>query len=165
MTGLTAFPPQDQPPALPVIFYAFRIMAGIGFLFFFLMLWSIWAWWRGWLTPNLITSNRWLLRAWVASIPLGYIAVDMGWTVREVGRQPWVIYNILRTQQGASVVPAASVGYTLAGFILLYVILFIAFIVFALRLIRQGPDLTLKAPELETRIQDREGHRASVYKA
>lgn len=165
VTGLTAFPPQDQPPALPVIFYAFRIMAGIGFLFFFLMLWSIWAWWRGWLTPNLITSNRWLLRAWVASIPLGYIAVDMGWTVREVGRQPWVIYNILRTQQGASVVPAASVGYTLAGFILLYVILFIAFIVFALRLIRQGPDLTLKAPELETRIQDREGHRASVYKA
>jgi cytochrome bd ubiquinol oxidase subunit I len=127
------------------------------------MLWSIWAWWRGQLTPGAITANRWLLRAWVAVIPLGYIAVDMGWAVREVGRQPWVIYNVLRTEQGAAVLPAASVGYTLVGFMILYIVLFAAFITFALRIIQKGPDLTLKAPEMETQIQEREGHRASVY--
>ena len=165
VTGLRSFPPQDQPSALPVIFYAFRIMAGIGFLFVLLMLWSVWQWWRGWLRAELITMNRWLLRAWVAAIPLGYVAVDMGWTVREVGRQPWVIYNVLRTQQGASVVPAASIAYTLAGFIVIYAVLFVAFLVFALRIIRKGPDLTLQPPELGTRIQEREGHRASVYRA
>jgi cytochrome bd ubiquinol oxidase subunit I len=163
VTGLKSFPPQDQPSALPVIFYAFRIMAGIGFALFLLMLWSIWAWWRGQLTPGAIATNRWLLRAWVAAIPLGYIAVDMGWAVREVGRQPWVIYNVLRTEQGAAVLPAASVGYTLVGFMILYIVLFAAFITFALRIIQKGPDLTLKAPEMETRIQEREGHRASVY--
>ena len=165
VTGLKAFPPQDQPPLLPVIFYAFRVMAGIGFALFFLMLWSIVAWWRGWLRGGLIATNRWLLRAWVASIPLGYIAVEMGWVVREVGRQPWVIYGILRTADGASKLPAASVEYSLIGYVLLYVILLSAFITFALRMLRRGPDLTLKAPELETRFQEREGHRASVHRA
>jgi cytochrome bd ubiquinol oxidase subunit I len=164
VTGLKAFPREDQPPVLPVIFYAFRIMAGIGFALFLLMLWSVWAWWRGQLKPEAITKSRWLLRAWVAAIPLGYIAVDMGWGVREVGRQPWLIYNILRTQQGASVVPTGSVVFSLAGFTLLYVVLYVAFIIFALRVIQKGPDLTLKEPELETRIQEREGRRASVYR-
>ena len=162
VTGLKAFAPQDQPSAIPVIFYGFRIMAGIGFALFLLMLWSIWAWWRGQLRPETITKNRWLLRAWVASIPLGYIAVDMGWAVREIGRQPWVVYNILRTEQGASVVPAGSIVYTLAGFVLLYIALFAAFIVFALRIIRKGPDLTLKEPQREPRVQDLEGLRSGV---
>ena len=63
-------------------------MAGIGFALFFLMLWSVRAWAPGWLQPENIAANRWLLRAWVAATPLGYIAVHMGWTVREVGRQP-----------------------------------------------------------------------------
>jgi cytochrome d ubiquinol oxidase subunit I len=140
-------------------------MAGIGFALFFLMLWSIWAWWRGWLRPEAISANRWLLRGWVAAIPLGYIAVDMGWTVREVGRQPWVIYGILRTVQGAAVLPAASVTYTLAGFFVIYAGLLAAFITFAVRIIRQGPDLTLKAPELVFPIQQRVGDRASVHRA
>lgn len=165
VTGLKAFPRQDQPPLLPLIFYAFRIMAGIGFALFLLMLWSVWTWWRGWLEPWNIFQNRWLLRAWVGAVPLGYIAVDMGWTVREVGRQPWIIYGLLRTVNGASVMPAAQVGYSLLAFIAIYVGLFIGFIVFTLRMIRKGPDLTLQRPELETRIQDREGHRASVHRA
>lgn len=165
VTGLKTFPPRDQPPLLPVLFYGFRIMAGIGFALFFLMVWSAWSWWRGGLQPEAIAGSRWLLRAWVAAIPLGYIAVDMGWTVREVGRQPWLMYGVLRTVDGAGVLPAAIVAYSLAGFFLLYVILLAAFIVFALRIIRRGPDLTLKVPEQETRIQEREGHRASVHRA
>ena len=165
VTGLTAFPPKDQPPLLPLIFYAFRIMAGIGFALFFLMLWSIWTWWRGRMEPWNIFQNRWLLRAWLGALPLGYIAVDMGWIVREVGRQPWVIYGLVRTVNGASAMPAAQVGYSLLAFVAIYIGLATAFIVFALRMIRRGPDLTLQRPELESRIQEREGHRASVHRA
>jgi len=164
VTGLSAFPPADQPPLLPLIFYTFRIMAGIGFALFLLMLWSAWAWFRGRLQPWNIAQQHWLLRAWVGAVPLGYIAVDMGWTVREVGRQPWVLYGLVRTADGASVMPAAQVGYSLLGFVAIYIGLFIAFIVFALRMIHKGPDLTLQRPELESRIQDREGHRASVHR-
>jgi cytochrome d ubiquinol oxidase subunit I len=104
------------------------------------------------------------LRAWVASIPLGYIAVDMGWAVREIGRQPWLIYNILRTEQGASVVPAGSVVYTLAGFIILYIALAAGFLIFATRIIRKGPDLTMQPPEPGVRIGAHEGVRKSVYR-
>lgn len=164
VTGLTAFPPKDQPPLLPLIFYAFRIMAGIGFAFFFLMLWSIWTWWRGCMEPWNIFENRWLLRAWVGALPLGYIAVDMGWIVREVGRQPWVIYGLVRTVNGASKLPAAQVGYSLLAFVVIYAGLSTTFIIFVLRMIRKGPDLTLQRPELESRIQEREGHRASVHR-
>ena len=165
VTGLKTLPPQDQPQLLPLIFYAFRIMAGIGFALFFLVLWSVGAWWRGWLRAEAIATSRWLLSAWVVAIPLGYIAVEMGWTVREVGRQPWVIYNVLRTAQGAAVLPAASVAYTLIGYFVIYAGLLTAFITFAIRIIRKGPDLTLKAPQLETRTEEREGRRASVHRA
>ncbi len=123
VTGLKAFPVKDQPPALPLLFYAFRIMVGIGFYFFFLMLWTLWKWARNQLTPERAPRHRWLLRAWVTSIPLGYVAVEMGWTVREVGRQPWLIYGLLRTSEGASTLPTATVASSLVGYFAIYVIL------------------------------------------
>jgi cytochrome d ubiquinol oxidase subunit I len=160
--GLRAFAPQDQPPLLPLLFYAFRVMAGIGFALFFLMLWTGWAWLRGRLDPLRIDGNRWLLRAWVAAIPLGYIAVDTGWTVREVGRQPWVIYGLLRTRDAASVLPAASVAFTAAGYLTIDALLLILFVTFAARIVRGGPDLTLSPPEREPGVQEAAGHRASA---
>jgi cytochrome d ubiquinol oxidase subunit I len=163
--GLKEFAPQDQPPLLPLIFYGFRIMAGIGFALFFLMLWTGWAWWRGELRPDRAPANCWLLRAWVAAIPLGYVAVDMGWTVREVGRQPWVIYGLLRTSQGASVLPAASVGYTLLGYFAIYAGLLVAFVVFAWRIVRNGPNLDVRVPGADPRQQDRQGRRTTPAKA
>jgi cytochrome bd ubiquinol oxidase subunit I len=159
--GLHAFAPQDQPPLLPLIFYAFRVMAGIGFALFFLMLWTAVAWLRGRLDTLVIDGSRWLLRAWVAAIPLGYIAVDTGWTVREVGRQPWVIYGLLRTQDAASVLPAASVAFTAAGYLLIDALLLVLFVTFAVGIVRRGPDLTLPPPEREPGIQEAAGHRAS----
>ena len=163
--GLREFAPADQPPLLPLIFYAFRVMAGIGFALFFLMLWTGWAWWRGQLRPDRAPANRWLLRAWVAAIPLGYVAVDMGWTVREVGRQPWVIYGLLRTSQGASVLPAAAVGYTLLGYLAIYAGLLVAFVVFAWRIVRKGPNLAVRVPGGEVRQQDPQGRRTTPAKA
>lgn len=146
VTGLKAFPPRDQPPLLPLIFYAFRVMAAIGFWFLFLAVWTVWAWWRKQLRPETVGAHRWLLRAWVLSIPLGYVAVECGWTVREVGRQPWVIYGILRTSAAASALPAATVGITTGLFIAAYAVLMVTFLYFARRIIRKGPDLELRPP-------------------
>jgi len=157
--GLRAFAPEDQPPLLPVIFYAFRIMAGIGVAFFLLTAWTMTLWLRGRLRPGQISSQRWLLRAWVAAIPLGYIAVDMGWSVREIGRQPWIIYGLLRTSAGASVLPVASVGFTTLGYFLIESLLLGLFIVFACRIARQDPDLSLPAPQSKPLVQPEMGRR------
>ena len=160
--GLGSIPRDDQPPLLPLIFYAFRVMAGIGILLFLLMLASVIAWSRGWLGPVPGRAARWLLMAWVAAIPLGYIATCCGWIVREVGRQPWIIYGVMRTVQGASRVPAASVGYTLAGFLTIYAVLLTAFLAFAARIIARGPDMAVRVPSRAPLHQEREGGRLSA---
>ncbi len=142
--GLREFAPEDRPPALPLLFYSFRLMVLIGLYLLTLALWTAWAWGRRRLTAEAIAAQRWLLRAWVFAIPLGYVAVEAGWIVREVGRQPWVIYGVMRTSDGASPLPAGAVGASLGGFLLIYTALAIAFAVFARRLLRHGPDLTLR---------------------
>lgn len=146
--GLSEFPRANQPPLLPLLFYAFRLMVAIGFAMFFLMLWSAWLWWRGELTPARIETHRNFLRAWTFAIPLGYIAVEMGWITREVGRQPWVIYGLLRTQDAASALPAGTVTGSLIVYTLVYAVLLVSFVVFAVRLFRAGPDLTEMPPPL-----------------
>lgn len=149
--GLRAFPRRNQPPLLPLLFYAFRIMVVIGFYVFGLMLWSLWLWWRRRLSPELVTQNRWWLAAWVGALPLGYIAVESGWVVREVGRQPWIVHGFMRTAQGVSHLPPDVVLFSSLGYLTLYTILFITFVIFFRRIIRQGPDLTLEPPSLTPR--------------
>ena len=144
--GLKSFPQADQPPAIPLIFYSFRIMVVIGLVFMGLMVWTSVAWLKGQLSAESICTHRWLLRAWIASIPLGYVATECGWIVREVGRQPWVIYGLLRTRDAASTLPASVVAVSLVTFVVIYSSLFILFLIFAARIIRKGPDLTLMPP-------------------
>jgi len=141
--GLTAFPKADQPPAIGLIFYSFRLMVTIGMALFGLMLWTVVAWFKGQLSSESIGNHRLLLCAWIASIPLGYIATECGWIFREVGRQPWVIYGLLRTRDAASHLPVSVVATSLIGFIVVYSILFILFLIFAALIIQKGPDLTL----------------------
>ena len=143
--GLKEFPPEDQPPVhLP--FFSFRIMAGIGFLMFFLMLWTAWVWHRGGLAPEAIGRQQWLLYAWIATAPLGYVAVETGWLIREVGRQPWIIYGLMRTSEGASPLPAGAVLTSFLVYLALYTLLSLAFLVFAARIIKQGPDFASPVP-------------------
>ena len=139
--GLKSFPPADQPPAIPLIFYSFRIMVAIGFGLFALIVWTLVCWLKGQLTSQHIAKNRMLLYAWMASLPLGYLATECGWIVREVGRQPWVIYGMLRTRDVASALPASAVFTTLISFVIVYTLLFMVFVVFAARIIRKGPDM------------------------
>ena len=95
---------------------------------------------------NQLLANRKLLLAWVLTIPLPYIAVECGWIVREVGRQPWVVYGLLRTKDAVSNVPAQAVAGSIGMFALFYLVLFVSFFVFARKWLRQGPDLTLLPP-------------------
>lgn len=144
--GLREFPVADQPPVwMP--FYAFRLMVAAGIALAGLMLWSVWRWRHGTFTATGIGSERSLLRAWIAAIPMAYLAVEMGWVTREVGRQPWIIYGMMRTEDAASALPPGAVATSLALYAIIYALLFVVFIIFAARLIQRGPNLDIPLPE------------------
>jgi cytochrome d ubiquinol oxidase subunit I len=137
--GLRDFPVEDQPPVwLP--FYAFRMMFGLGSLFFLLVLWTLWAWRKGRLKPEKIFQQKMLMLSWVAALPLSYVAMEAGWVTREVGRQPWIIYGVLRTGDAASPLPAYSVLGSMVIFALLYMLLFFLFLCFVRNIIKKGPE-------------------------
>ena len=134
--GLTDFAKRDRPPvAIP--FFAFRAMAGIGFLMLALAWFGSWLGFRG-----RLLENRWMLRIIFWSFPLGFIATLMGWFTAEVGRQPWVVYGLLRTADAATpFLMPQEVAFSLALFALVYLVIFIAGMTYIYRLLRAGPAL------------------------
>lgn len=147
--GLKEWKPEDRPPAIGLIFYSFRIMSGIGFFFVGLMLLSVIQWLRGKLSPENITQQSLLMLGWIFAAPLGYIAVEAGWIVREVGRQPWTVYGLIRTTDAASILPASNVIGSLSIFAVVYTILFICALYFGSRIISKGPNFNLHVPGVE----------------
>ncbi|MEO8927368.1 MAG: cytochrome ubiquinol oxidase subunit I [Caulobacteraceae bacterium] len=133
VTGLRAFARVDQPPVF-IVFWAFRIMVGLGLAMIGLGLWGAWLWWRG--GPE---RSRWFLRTATMMGPAGFVAVIAGWTVAEVGRQPWVIWHVMRTKDAVSPVSAHEVSASLVAFLVVYAIIFTAGVLFILRLIAAGP--------------------------
>ena len=133
VTGLDSVPPADQPPVF-LVFWAFRVMAGLGFLMIGVGLWGAWLVWRG-----RLTDNRLFLRFAVAMGPAGFVAVIAGWIVTEVGRQPWVVYGVLRTADAVSPVTTGSVATSLLIYISVYAIVFVAGATYILRLLDKGP--------------------------
>jgi cytochrome bd ubiquinol oxidase subunit I len=131
--GLKEFAPQDRPPVAPV-FWAFRVMVGLGFLMLTLLVASAIQWKRG-----VLIDSRALLRWWTLMIPAGFIAVLSGWYTTEIGRQPFVIQGLLRTADAASAVNAASVKTSLVVFGSVYLFIFIAGTYYLLKLLRKGP--------------------------
>jgi cytochrome d ubiquinol oxidase subunit I len=144
--GLTDFPPVDQPPMIPLLYYAFRVMAGIGFAFTALAFWTAYVLRKTRGDLERLLAQRKLLLAWVLCIPLPYAAVEAGWIVREVGRQPWVVYGLLRTKDAVSSVAPTSVTLSMMMFFAFYVVLLLTFFVLARNWLRTGPDLTLIPP-------------------
>jgi cytochrome bd ubiquinol oxidase subunit I len=115
--------PRDQWPPVAVVHVAFQIMVALGS---YLALLSAWAAWRAWLDYRArkggeLAGSRWFLRAVAAATPMGFIALEAGWTVTEVGRQPWTIYGVLRTAEAVTPMPGLVVPFTL--FTLLYCLL------------------------------------------
>jgi cytochrome d ubiquinol oxidase subunit I len=115
ITGLYDFAPGDRPSALWV-HLAFQVMVGCGLLLLAVALWFAWAYLR-----RGAAEGRWLLRAILVSAPLGFLALEAGWLVSELGRQPWTIHGYLRTAAAAT--PSTDVGLSLFVFTLLYMLL------------------------------------------
>lgn len=144
--GLADIPVADQPPMLPMLYYAFRVMAGVGFLLMVLAFWTAYALYKARHRLSDLLAQRKLLLAWILAIPLPYIAVECGWIVREVGRQPWIVYGLLRTRDAVSNVSAGAISGSMIMFSLFYVVLLVSFFIFARKWLRHGPDLTLMPP-------------------
>lgn len=144
--GLKSWQPTERPRMVGLIYYSFRIMVAIGLFFAALMFVSAVQWLRGKLSPDAIAQQPWLLRAWIFAAPLGYIAVETGWIVRCVGRQPWTVYGELRTADAASNLPPGEVLFSLSGLTLMYIVLFTATLYFGSRIVRKGPNLELPLP-------------------
>lgn len=144
--GLKEFKPEDRPHLIGLIYYSFRIMIAIGFFLAALMFVTVLQWLLGQLSPEKINQQRWLMAAWVFAAPLGFIAVESGWIVRCVGRQPWILYNQIRTVDGASHLPPSNVLTSLIGFTSVYIFLFFTALYFGSRIIRRGPRFDLPIP-------------------
>lgn len=133
--GLDAFPRKDWPDNVALLYYAYHIMAGLGTILVSVMgLALVWLW-RG----RLFTAN-WLLWMLMLSAPFPYIATTAGWMTAELGRQPWLVYGLLRTSEGASpLVHSGNALFTLLGFLGLYLLLGIVFLFLIAEIIRHGP--------------------------
>ncbi len=145
VAGLRDFPVNDQPPVM-LPFYAFRIMVLLGFVMLFLVLWALWQWYRKKLRIESAFKHRIFWNFWLYAIPAGFLATECGWIVREVGRQPWLVYGILRTAEGVSPVSTATAVTSLSLFIVIYLLLFGLFIYFTRRILQKGPDLESPLP-------------------
>ena len=130
--GLDQLAREDQPPVW-LVFWSFRVMIGLGLLMLGLGVWGAWLAFRRKL------GDRTFLRFAVAMGPAGFLAVLAGWIVTEVGRQPWVVYGVLRTADAASDVPAGAVLASLLTYVSVYALVFTAGALFILRLLAEGP--------------------------
>jgi cytochrome d ubiquinol oxidase subunit I len=125
---------RDTIPEVPVLFFAFRVMVGLGFYFI-----ALFATMFVLASRRMLERYRWLLRVCLWSLPLPWIAAELGWVVAEVGRQPWTIDGVLPTFLSVSSVPAVDVWISIAGFVLFYSVLAVVEVFLMVRTIRHGP--------------------------
>jgi cytochrome d ubiquinol oxidase subunit I len=134
--GLSSFPESEWPTNISLLYYSYHIMVGLGTIFMLVMLLSGIQLWR-----KKLHETRWLLWILMLSFPLPYVANIAGWMTAEIGRQPYLIYGILRTVDGFSKsVSAANAWFTLLGFMGMYTLLAILFLFLVQREISHGPD-------------------------
>lgn len=131
VVGLKSVSPAERPPVLPV-FLSFRIMVGLAFLFIALSLWAV----RKRAAPE---QHPLLLKLLVWAIPLPYLANELGWTLAELGRQPWIVYGVMKTADAVSPIATAQVAVSVVAFIGVYTLLGIANVYLLFRYARRGP--------------------------
>jgi cytochrome bd ubiquinol oxidase subunit I len=136
--GLDDIPRDRWPDSVPLVYYAYHIMVGLGTILFAIAALGVLLLWRGRLYAS--RAMQWGL---MLALPFTFIANIAGWTVAETGRQPWVVYSLMRTRSGASPessVPADAGVFTLLGFLGLYVLVGLLYAIFVLRVVARGPD-------------------------
>lgn len=146
LQGLKSVAENDRPPVAPV-FYSFRIMVGIGVLFLLIAFAGVWLDYK-----KRLYTTHWFARLCLLATPLGFVATLTGWVTAEIGRQPWVVYGLMRTSNGASLVPALHVMISLAAFVIIYSFIFSFFLYYLCNVIKKGP------PEESQQITPDEPH-------
>lgn len=147
MVGLKSVTPANQP-VVASVFFSFRIMVGIGLLFFAMALYALWLRLRG-----KLYAVRWFQRLCVCAAPLGFLATLAGWITAESGRQPWIVYGLMKTADGASIVPLSNVITSLTLFIIVYGLVFSFYLYYLFKVIRKGP--AELEPSDESRLEDK----------
>jgi cytochrome bd ubiquinol oxidase subunit I len=133
--GLDAFPKQDWPDNIPLLYFSYHIMVGLGTFFIAIMIVSFFLLWHG-----ILFHARWMLWILMLSAPFPYIANTAGWMTAELGRQPWLVYGLMRTENGYSTLVSAGNGvFTLLGFMGMYTVLGILFLFLIWREVDHGP--------------------------
>ena len=146
--GLDSFPESDWPDTVELLYYSYHVMVGLGTIFIAIMAVAAFLFWRG-----KLYESRWMLWLLMLSVPLPYVANTAGWMTAELGRQPWLIYGIMRTAHGFSPrVAAGSAWFTLLGFMGMYTVLAILWLFLVYREIDLGPEredpVTAESPAL-----------------
>jgi cytochrome d ubiquinol oxidase subunit I len=135
MKGLDAFPREDWPTNIPLLYFSYHIMVGLGTLFIAIMITAVIL-----LRKEKLFSARWMLWILMLSFPFPYIANTTGWMTAELGRQPWLVYGLMRTAEGIS--PTVSAGnslFTTLGFMGMYALLGLLFLFLVMREVLHGP--------------------------
>ena len=142
VTGLDAFPLDEHPDNIGLLYYSYHLMVGLGTLFLALMGVALL-----WLLRGRLLESRLLLWALVLAVPLPYIANTAGWITAEIGRQPWLVYGLMRTAAGTSSRVSAGNGlFSLIGFMGLYVVLSVAFVLLVARTVARGAEEASPTP-------------------
>jgi len=134
IVGLKSVPPEERPN-VPLVFFSFRLMVGLGMLMMLIASLGCWFYWR-----KQLTDKRWFLKLCQFNTASGVIATLAGWYVAECGRQPWVVYGLMRTVDGTSILAPERVLLSLILFVVVYSLLFVAYVHFLCKVIRQGPE-------------------------
>ena len=130
------------------VFLNFCRFLFIGFLFLFVMIWAAWLW-----KKKKLFDTEFFLKLLVLVQPLGFVAVITGWVTAEVGRQPWVVYGVMRTAHGVSPITAGSVLWSFILIAAIYAIIGISYFYYVIKTLSQGPDLESPLPALDMAAQ------------
>jgi cytochrome d ubiquinol oxidase subunit I len=141
--GLKEFPKKDRPNVF-ILFWSFRLMVAIGFILFLVMIWAGLLWRR-----KSLFQNRLFLQTLIVVHPLGFFASELGWITNEMGRQPWVVYDLMRTAEGVSPIPAGNVIWSLSLFLIVFIVVGASYFYYLLKTLAQGPDVSSPIPPIQ----------------
>lgn len=142
--GLEAFPEEDWPDNIPLLYYSYHIMVGLGTIFIAITVVATFLLWR-----RRLFESRWMLWILMLAIPFPFIANIAGWLTAELGRQPWLAYGLMRTSEGVSPnISSGNVLFTLIGFAGMYMIMGLLYFVLMVREVAHGPEAESDEPQL-----------------
>ncbi len=144
VAGLEAFPEEDWPDNIPLLYYSYHVMVGLGTIFIAITVLATFLLWR-----RRLFESRWMLWILMLAMPFPFIANIAGWLTTELGRQPWLVYGLMRTSEGVSPnISSGNVLFTLIGFAGMYLIMGLLYILLMVREVAHGPEAESEEPEL-----------------